>query len=440
MKKVTAIVIGAGNRGNNYAIYSKECPDFEIIGVAEPRERPRNLFKKFYEIPDDMVFKDWREAIKLKKCSDVAIITMQDRLHKEAAVAFANQKYNLLLEKPMGVSASECEEIVSACKENDVILAVCHVLRYAPQARKIKELIASGVIGDVMNIQHIEPVGYWHYAHSYVRGNWRNEALSSSSLLAKSCHDIDLINYWMSHTYVDKVTSFGSLSHFKKENKPEGAGSRCVDCSIEDKCPYSAKALYLERAKQGNLGWPVSVVTEGYENVESTKDLEDIVKDVQQKLETGPYGRCVYDCDNDVMSQQVVNLQFKEGQTCSFTMVACTQKICVRSTKIFGSMGQLTCDFDGPVYHFDFNTKITTPLYAEEYLPSGSKMTGHDGADYHLIKAFVEAIQTGDRSKILSGPDETLSSHLLVFAAELARKENRVVNLDQNGRPISNVH
>ena len=174
------------------------------------------------------------------------------------------------------------------------MLCVCHVLRYTPQAQKVREIISSGALGDVVNIQLLEPIGYWHFAHSYVRGNWRNEAGSTFSLLAKSCHDLDLISYWMGDDKCTNVSSFGSLKHFTKANKPANATSRCLDCPVSGECPYSAKKIYLIPAKSGHRRWPVSVIT----------DVPDI-ENVTEALRTGPYGRCVYDCDNDVCDNQV---------------------------------------------------------------------------------------------------------------------------------------
>ena len=145
----------------------------------------------------------------------------------------------------MAVSEQDCLDITSACEENGVFLAVCHVLRYFPPVVKIKEIIDSGAIGDVMTINHTENVGFWHFAHSFVRGNWRNESESTFSLMAKCCHDMDLIYYWMGERPVDSIQSFGSLQHFRASNKPEGAGSNCLSCPVEASCPYSAKKIYL---------------------------------------------------------------------------------------------------------------------------------------------------------------------------------------------------
>eukprot|EP00105_Crassostrea_gigas_P016704 XP_011434203.1 PREDICTED: uncharacterized protein LOC105333087 isoform X2 [Crassostrea gigas] len=350
--KTTAIVIGAGMRGYGYSYYQRMKPDrFRVIAVADPKKYQREKLQTLCGISDDMAFKDWREVVEKEKFADCVIICTQDKLHKEPTVAFAKKGYHILLEKPMATTEEDCREIVRVCKENNVFLSVCHVLRYTPWVRKIKELIDSGAIGDVVNIQHLEPVGYWHFAHSYVRGNWHNESESSPSLLAKCCHDVDLVCHWMGERKCQRVSSFGHLSHFNKENKPKKAANRCLECpkELESKCPYSAKKIYIEDGiKASNTGWPVFVLTAGPPDIEN----------VTEALRTGPYGRCVYDMDNDVMSQQVVNMQFTGGATASLSMIGFTGSVCTREVSVFGTKGEIRYkDGDESVSQVDFTTR-----------------------------------------------------------------------------------
>lgn len=423
----TGIVIGAGCRGHSYSYYAKYHPnEFKIIGVCDPREYHRNYEKELHDIPSEHVFSDWRDAAEIEKFADSVLICTPDRLHKDPVVAFAKKGYHVLLEKPMAVTEEECEEIVRTCQENNVILSVCHVLRYTPWVQKVKEIIDSGQLGDIVNINHTEPVGFWHFAHSFVRGNWCNEAESSFSLLAKCCHDIDLICYWMAGRKCEKVSSFGNLSHFTQDQKPEGAASRCMDCpaNIENNCPYSAKKIYLEPVQKGRAGgWPYSVVS----------DIVDI-ENISKALQDGPYGRCVYESDNDVMSHQVVNMQFEGGPTATLQMVAFTEKLCVRQVRFYGTKGEMTvvAGYQPKIKVFDFLTQTTNKYFPEDTAPPGP-LCGHGGADYHTIKAFVDTLHNPSEVKIQTGPEETLLSHLLVFAAERARIENRVVNLKDNG-------
>ncbi|XP_029362680.1 uncharacterized protein LOC115046438 [Echeneis naucrates] len=415
---VRVLVVGAGSRGEIYSEFASIHPErMRVVGVADPRKFARTKLQKQHKIPDDNTFDNWHSLLEKDKFADAVLICTPDRHHKEPAVAFAKKGYHILLEKPMATTAEDCKAIVEASTESGVMLSVGHVLRYDPNVHKIKDLIDAGVIGDVIHIQHLEPVGFYHFAHSFVRGNWRNEAESSFALLAKSCHDIDLIHNWAGARRCVKVSSFGSVSHFNKDNKPKGAADRCLDCSIEKDCPYSACKIYIDRVKQGDSGWPVSVICPN-----SLPDIESVT----EALRTGPYGRCVYECDNDVCSNQVVNMEFEGGLTAAFSMVAFTEEICNRKTTIYGSKGELS--FDGyEVRVFDFLTQRSTNHKAHKnvLLPFG--MSGHGGADYHLMDAFISAVANNDPSLIRSGPEETLFSHLLVFEAERSRREGRIV-------------
>ncbi|KAL3063998.1 hypothetical protein OYC64_000328 [Pagothenia borchgrevinki] len=416
---VRLIVVGAGCRGEIYSSFGSIHPErLKVVGVADPRKFARTKLQQQHNIVDENIFEDWHTMVEREKFADAVAICTPDRLHKEPAVAFAKKGYHVLLEKPMATTAEDCTAIVEACTQSGVMLSVGHVLRYDPVIHNIKELIDAGAIGDVMHIQHLEPVGFWHFAHSFVRGNWRNEEESSFALLAKSCHDIDLIHHWAGARRCLKVTSFGSVSHFGKKDKPAGAGNRCLDCSIEADCPYSARKIYMDRVKQGNTGWPVSVICPN-----SFPDIESVT----EALETGPYGRCVYECDNDVCSNQVVNMEFEGGLTAAFSMVAFTEEICKRKTTIYGSKGELSCD-GHEVRVFDFLTQRSTKHSPLSGAPRRfMSMSGHGGADYYLMDAFVSAVANNDPSLIRSGPEETLLSHLLVFEAERSRLEGRVV-------------
>ena len=246
-KQVTAIVIGAGSRGNIYASYAAKFPDkLKIVGVAEPREFYRAKMAKDYDIPQKNVYNSWENIADRDKFADIAIIATSDAMHVEPASAIAQKGYHMFLEKPLAPTWEECREIEAAIKENEKLFCICHVLRYTAYTRKLKEMLDSGIIGDIVSIQHLEPVGYWHYAHTFVRGNCRSTAESSFMLLQKSCHDLDWLHYIVGAD-CKEISSFGSLRYFKKENKPEGASDRCTDCTIEEKCPYSAVKIYVRQ-------------------------------------------------------------------------------------------------------------------------------------------------------------------------------------------------
>ncbi|KAM6924617.1 putative oxidoreductase YteT [Xenentodon cancila] len=415
---VNVIVVGAGCRGEIYSQFASIHPKrMKVVAVADPRKFARTKLQQQHKIHSENVFEDWQTVVEREKFADAVLICTPDRLHKDPAVAFAKKCYHVLLEKPLATTAEDCAAIVEACTQSGVMLSVGHVLRYDPVIHKIKELIDAGDIGDVIHIQHLEPVGFYHFAHSFVRGNWRNEAESSFALLSKSCHDIDLIHHWAGARRCVKVSSFGSVSHFQKTKKPTGAADRCLDCPVERDCPYSACKIYMDRVKQGHTGWPVSVICPS-----SFPDIESVT----EALRTGPYGRCVYECDNDVCTNQVVNMEFEGGLTAAFSMVAFTEEICKRKTNICGSKGELS--YDGhEIRVFDFLSQSSTKHTASSDVPWQFGLSGHGVADYHLIDAFISAVAKSDPSLIRSGAEETLMSHLLVFEAERSRVESRVV-------------
>ncbi|HNT77692.1 MAG TPA: Gfo/Idh/MocA family oxidoreductase [Anaerolineae bacterium] len=414
MQNPKILIIGAGGRGSGYASYFREFPDRgQVVGVAEPRAPYRERLVAAHAIPTDNVFTDWQDAAAKPKFANAVIIATQDQMHTAPAIAFAKLGYHVLLEKPMAPTPAECRAIVDTVKAAGILFGVCHVLRYTRYTQRLKALVESGAIGDLVNVQHLEPVGFWHQAHSFVRGNWGNEAASGPMLLTKSCHDMDWLSYIMG-VRCESLSSFGTLKHFRQAEQPQGASDRCLDCAVEATCPYSAKRIYLTALEHGRTGWPTSVLTPDvtYENV-------------LEALRTGPYGRCVYACNNDVVDNQVVAMQFAGGRTASFTMMAFT-RMRDRETRLFGTRGELTGN-GRLIHHYDFMTDSTKTIDTD--MDTGSALGGHGGGDYWLMHHFSQALLDEDQTHILSGPDETLESHLMVFAAEQARKENRVVTL-----------
>jgi predicted dehydrogenase len=414
---VEIIIVGAGDRGSEYSKYALLHPDqAKIVGVAEPRPFYRQRMAEKHQIPAENVFDDWQTLATQDRLADAVIIATQDKLHEAPAIALAEKGYHMLLEKPMAPTPDACRRIVEAVEAAGIIFGVCHVMRFTNYTRKLKELITSGLIGDLISIQHLEPVGYWHFTHSFVRGNWRNESQSAPILLAKSCHDVDWLRHIMGTPCV-QVSSFGSLRHFKKENQPQTAGDRCLDCDHEPQCPYSAKRIYPALIEQGLSDWLASVLT---------PDLSP--EGITQALRDGPYGRCVYACDNDVVDHQVVNMDFEGGRTATFTMTAFTPWG-DRKTKLFGSLGQLYGD-GSRIEHYDFLTDQT--YYYETPPVEQPLMEHHGGGDYNLISSFVSAVSENDPGLILSGPQESLETHQMVFAAEEARQNHRVVDVPKN--------
>ncbi|MBQ6471516.1 MAG: Gfo/Idh/MocA family oxidoreductase [Victivallales bacterium] len=415
---VKLIVLGCGSRGNTYASFAEKYPErAQVVAVADPREFYRNRIGDRCQVPQERRYQSWTEIAALPKFADAVLICLQDAMHTEPAIAFARLGYHILLEKPMAPTAEECRKIVKEVKEAGIIFAVCHVLRYTAYSRLLKKTLDAGAIGDLVSIQHLEPVRHWHQAHSFVRGNWRNEKESSFMLLAKCCHDLDWIRYMM-NVPCEKIHSFGTLKHFTRANQPAGAADRCTDCpaGIEVNCPYSALQIYLrDRVFKGNCNWPTAVLT------------SDVTPDgVLKALREGPYGRCVYRCDNDVVDNQVVNFSFAGDRTGQMVMTAfCDED--GRQTRIFGTRGAIQAD-SRLIHVTDFLTGRKYDLDSET-VDDGSILSGHGGGDFGLMEAFVRALETGDRSSILSGVDETLESHLMVFAAEESRRTGKVIDV-----------
>lgn len=411
---VTLAVVGAGSRGSAYARCAA-ASGARVVAVAEPRRPRRERLASEHGLPPYATFRGWRELAARPRLSDAVLIATQDALHVQPAVAFADLGYHLLLEKPMATTEADCVRIVDAVEAAGVLGAVCHVLRYTPYTRAMKRLVDSGDVGEVVSVEHLEPVGWWHHAHSYVRGNWRREDESTFMLMAKSCHDLD----WLAHLTgrrASRVSSFGGLHHFRPEQRPAGAADRCLDCAVEPDCPYSASRLYL-----GCLGdpdrerWPLSVVTD-----------ELTEAGVRRALREGPYGRCVYACDNDVVDHQIVGVEYDDGVTASFTMTAFTP-LGHRRTRVFGTRGSLEGDGIDIVVH-DFVTGARRVVHTSTGTDA-SAAAGHGGGDQGLVDAFLSALRTGDRAHVLSDVRESLHTHRVVWAAERARRSGTVVEL-----------
>jgi predicted dehydrogenase len=411
---VTLAVVGAGLRGNEHGSWALANPDrARVVAVCEPREVRRARFAARHELPADAALADWRELADRGRVADAVLICTQDAMHVEPAIAFAELGYHVLLEKPMATTEADCRRIVAAVERAGVLFAVCHVLRYTPYTALVKRVVDAGRLGEVISVQHLEPVGFLHQAHSYVRGAWRRQDRSTFMLLAKSCHDLDWLRYVVGRP-IRRVASFGGLTHFRPEHRPAGAADRCLDCAIEPTCPYSAVRFYSSRLERG-VGWPLDAVVD-----RSTET------DLEAALRTGPYGRCVWACDNDVVDHQVVAMEFDGGPTGTFVMTGFNAGG-HRRTRLFGTRGELEGDGETVRVH-DFLTGTAEVLSAAT--PGDATAAGgHGGGDWGLMDAFVRAVASGDPSSILSGPRASLDAHLAVFAAERARLEGVVASV-----------
>lgn len=421
------LIVGAGSRGLTvYADYIARHPDqFRLVGVAEPRPFYREETARRHQLPPERCWSDWRELLQLPRLAAAVILATQDRDHLEPALALMELGYDLLLEKPMAPTLEQCRQLQQASRQHQRLMVVAHVLRYTPYFKQLKSLVDSGVLGQLMTVRHFEPVLFWHQAHSFVRGNWRRTVDSAPMILAKSCHDLDMLCHLVNQEPV-RVASLGGLGHFSSDHQPPGASDRCEDCLYrEEGCPYSAHRFYLNLQRNGMLGWPLDTIT---------SDTSEA--GVVEALASGPYGRCVYACDNDVVDHQVVAVEFSGGVSATFTMTAFAKER-LRETELLGSHAQLSGD----------GYKITLRPFAD--LPAdlpdqlGERQAngdfvwdfshipnhGHSGGDDGLMDFFYQCLQDRPEALLRQLPEEALRGHALCFAAEQARLEKRLLKI-----------
>ena len=412
-KPVTVMIIGAGSRGRTYAKYAEKFPkSMKVVGVADLNPGRRDAMVKAHNIPQENVFADFHDALARPKFADAVIIATPDNLHYEPCMKAIALGYDVLLEKPVAPTEKECRDILKQAHKYNRIVAVCHVLRYAPYFEALKEVVDSGAIGDLVSIQHMEPIQYAHMAHSYVRGNWPLAEKTTPIILAKSCHDLDIMR-WIIGKPCETIAAEGSLHLFKAENAPKGAPERCTDgCPHESECPYSAIDIY-ERRKR-HLG------------VFDLPDKNNVAL-IREKLKTTNYGRCVYRCNNDQCDHYVAIMRFKDGVTASFTMDAFTPWG-GRRTRIMGTKGFI--EGNGTRFnYYDFRSShMSTWAQKVSEIPE-YKGSGHGGGDHALVRDFVRAVSAQDEKILSSTIDVSIESHVMGFMAEKSRKSNKKMKI-----------
>ena len=410
---VSVIIIGCGNRGRTYARYAEKFPNgMKVVGVSDILEHRKDRLGDKHDVPQEMRFGHYREVFASgKKLADVVVIATPDDRHYEPCMKALDLGYDVLLEKPVAPTAKECRAIREKTKKTGRIVAVCHVLRYAPYFMALRDVVRSGAIGDVISIQHMEPIQYAHMSHSYVRGNWRSSKETTPIILAKSCHDLDILR-WIIDKPCKSISADGALTFFKAENAPEGAPKYCTDgCPHQGKCPYDAVDIYTRQKRHL-----------GVFDLNGSKDPALILSRLKDPRYNS-YGRCVFHCDNDQPDHYVADMVFEGDVTASFTMDAFTPKG-GRRTRIMGTMGYI----EGDMKEFtvtDFLTrtpKVWNMAVAEipEYAQSG-----HGGGDHRLVRDFLEAVDRQDAGHLSSSIDVSIESHLMGFAAERSRRSGK---------------
>jgi predicted dehydrogenase len=416
---IEALMIGAGGRGMHaYGPYALAHPEeFRVTAVAEPDDDRRARFCAQHGIPPERQFKTWQEALARPQLARAAINCTQDAMHFDSTLAALKLGYDVLLEKPIAPTLEQCVTLVQTAESLGRVLQICHVLRFTAFFSALYDIVNSGRLGRIITVDHRENVSYWHMSHSFVRGNWRNSVESSPMILAKCCHDLDVL-FWVIGQPVTHLSSFGALTHYRAENAPPGAPLRCTDgCPVAEQCPWYAPRLYgALPGGESRSEWIVTalggVVPESVATPQQRWD----------RLTTSPYGRCVYHCDNDVVDHQVINMQFPGDLTVSFTMHGHSDTE-GRTLRWDGTRATLYGDFsDGRPHEFRIHDHRTEQV---EVIHPQAGDSGHGGGDDGLMRAFIGTLR-GEHVQHQTSARASLESHLMAFAAERARLSRQV--------------
>ncbi|MFX0031743.1 MAG: Gfo/Idh/MocA family protein [Candidatus Hodarchaeota archaeon] len=460
---ITAVLIGAGRRGveiyGDYALKNKN--KLKFVAVAEPIESRRKKFALLHEISKENCYKSWKSLLEKDKLADVAFICTQDQMHTQPTIKALEKGYDILLEKPMAHKLEDCVQIVKKVEETGRILGIGHVLRYTDFFSKIYRLIREGCIGDIVNITHRENIMWYHTAHSYVRGPWARSADSSPMILAKCCHDLDLL-YWLTDDVPIKIQSFGNLLHFRQENAPEGAPEYCLNgCPAKSTCLYYAPRIYIDvipilqimlksnnkflkilaklRKNHVKLLTYLSKFITPLKRLRYWRDFpiyylyEDQKEDYSDEskteiLKNSPYGRCVYQCNNDVVDHQIVNIEFKKGVTANLTMNGFSEQE-GRVIRIDGTQATIIGEFHESgelIKLYDFLSGKEKIIHQKKL---ALKSEENSGANPKLIDDFIKSLIKKKKRQPLTNARASLESHLMAFAAEESRLKNKVINM-----------
>lgn len=399
-------ILGYGGRGKNYASclrmrFSKQS---SVVAIIDSNPDKLAVAAKLEKLGSDKLFSDYDKFLAANVQADWLFICTQDKDHFEHTIKGIESGYNILLEKPISKDINECIEIERFAKQKNVKVAVCHVLRYTYFYNKVKEIVDSGVLGKIIAIEMQENVGYWHQAHSFVRGDWRDSTTSTPMIFAKCCHDLDLAVF-LTDSKCKQVNSVGELNYFKKQCAPSVHAKKCVDCKNTD-CPYDARKLYIERFKKipavaKSTAWPMSRLV---------SDACPTLPKLQEAIKNGEFGNCVFENDNNVVDYQVSQILFENGINCTLTMTAFSYDP-YRTIIIRGTHGQLEGHFE--------KRKLVLYTYGKGKKTIKTKLSlyGHGGGDLGLMRAIVTGECKTDISK-------SVESHIMAYALEQSRLNN----------------
>ena len=425
MGKITIVLVGAGDRADSYSRLSKLKPEkMQIVGIVEPDPTRNKLMREAYDVPEENCFLDLDTFLERDKFADAVINGTMDELHVQTSIPILRKGYDLLLEKPFCINEDEMRELEEVVQQTGRKVMICHVLRYTPFYSSIKKHVLNDEIGDIISMEFSEHVSYHHFGVSYIRGKWANESeCGSPILLAKSCHDIDLMMWFKEGIKPVAVSSLGGDYQFRSERKPEGAGSNCLtDCplEIERDCIYSARKNYVEP----RLRWQCYVCRplEGGEINEET-----VTESLKQPDNT--FGRCMWDCKHDVVDNQTVSVKFEDGSSAVFNLVGGSMRS-QRKIHLIGTKGEIEGVFESSKYVIKKVDQEGISQEKEYDLNIAGDMEGefgeHGGGDILLAEDFVDWLAEDKESISRTDLEKSIYSHLTVFRAEKSRKNGTV--------------
>lgn len=462
-KPILAIMNGAGHRGMEiYGEYALNHPTkLKFIAVADPNPHRRKLFQRKHKILDNMVFDSWdllmpKNGVKL---ADIAFICTQDRMHFEPAMRAMELGYDLFLEKPISPFLHECQELEKKAREMKCRVQIAHVLRFTSFFKKVKEVIKSGKLGKILQIEHSENISYWHFGHSYVRGPYQKESTSSPLILAKCCHDLDMIYWYLDEKPID-VYSTGELSFYIHENAPNDSPNRCTDgCKHASSCPWFAPRFYIDVEPLKRIGlhsnkwlyrkiskwsiqkkWIIKLLSKFIKDLKPlvewkswpvTVISDDISKsNLMEALKVGPYGKCIYKAGNDVVDHQTATYRFPSGATATLRIIGVSD-LDGRELKIFGTKGTLRGLFrynEEKIIFRDFRYNETEILYQSDV-----DFDAHGGGDFGILDALMKILQENINPEEVGTSDifDAMESHYMAFAAEKSRIEKKIVEIQK---------
>ncbi len=420
-QKLTAVLVGLGHRARTYGAYAFEHPEeLEIVGLADPDPRRLERTAAVFDVPSERCFRSAEELAMQPRFADAAINGTMDRQHVPTTLPLLEAGYHVLLEKPIAPNREELLSLLHIARKTGRTLMICHVLRYAPFYAAIRQRVCNGEIGEIISITSSERVSYHHMAVAFVRGKWRRRA-ENPILLAKCCHDLDLLCWYKSGVRPVRVASHGDLTHFRPDKAPPGAGTRClVDCQIEAGCPYSARKNYIEQGLWGFYAW------------ESLEHLENpTLDDRLESLRTdNPFGRCVWHCDNDVVDHQSVIVEFADGCVATHTLVGGAARPC-RTVHLVGTRGEIEGIMEEGRFTIRKPDARPGHEYTEEQIDVNVAGSMHGGGDLRLVGDFLRVLRGEPPSLSTTTIEDSIYGHLIAYAADQSMLEHRVIDIQR---------